>query len=323
MKLHECNCGALLKAIDAYIAKEDDNMADQLAAAGYAAPKSTVQSISALEDELVSILESDTKYIVGRINDYDDLKDFINEQWPDIQNSSTVVEKLTRTFDSTMQEVIPEYVSEYLQRTDADLSALSLTHQTTNWITTWFDQLAHIMKLDDNQIIQNILDKALRDGTSCSDVADQIADSGIRDPGFRARRVSVTEILRAHSVAQQESFDQSPAVTAKMWRHSGWRPGARQNHIDMDGQTVAKDDPFILYAEEGGVFNPMYPRDSILPPGESVNCGCISEPIVSEDVLGLSLEERKQLQQSAIDELDEDFDKQLDEQNKQLALQGE
>jgi hypothetical protein len=63
----------------------------------------------------------------------------------------------------------------------------------------------------------------------------------------------------------------------------------------------------------------MYPRDSILPPGESVNCHCIHRGIVSKDVLGLSLDERKRLQQEAIDADDGAWEKELDARNKAKA----
>mgnify|MGYP000747935359 FL=1 len=137
---------------------------------------------------------------------------------------------------------------------------------------------------------------------------------------YRARRVAVTEILGAHSVAQQEAFMQSPAVESKGWLHTGnYRNEPRQNHIDMDGQIVAKDQPFELIGADGIVYHPMYPRDVILPAGERINCHCIQQPIVSEDILGLPLEERKKLQQQAIDDMDDEWEAELDARNKAKA----
>ena len=63
----------------------------------------------------------------------------------------------------------------------------------------------------------------------------------------------------------------------------------------------------------------MTPRDVCLPPRESVNCHCLLQPVVSEEVLGLSLEERQALQAQAIAEDDGEWDKELDAQNKARA----
>ena len=220
------------------------------------------------------------------------------------------MEKISATFNSRFSDDIPEYTAEYLKRVESDavLDRIALTHETTAWISSWSDRLGEIMKLTDNTVIEKILSNGLKNGDSIADTAKKISDARIRDPGYRARRVAITETLRAHSVAQQESFMQSPAVEMKLWRHSGWREFARENHMAIDGQTVRKDEPFTLFGADGGVYNPMYPRDIVLPAGESINCGCISEPIVSEYVLGLSLEERNALRDEAIAALNEEYD---------------
>ena len=322
MKLRKpCNCQALIKAIDAYIQKADDDLEESLSDAGFALPKETAKTISEMEEELTKLLKENTKLIVAKLEDYEDIRDFLNTEWPELQSDPEFIKKLTRTFESYFTDNIPDYVTEYIKRTDPELTALGLTLETTTWISEWSNELADLMKLNDNKVIENILTESLNEGSSVVDTAKKIADSSLRDPGYRSRRVATTELLRAHSVAQQESFMQSPAVEGKMWRHSGWRQYARANHMAMDGQTVAKDEPFTLYGADGGVYYPMYPRDSGLPAGESINCGCISEPVVSEEVLGLSLEERQRLQEEAINELDEEFDRKLDEQNKARSFQ--
>ena len=319
-KLRKNSCKALMKAVSAYIEKVDTDLADALDEAGFLKSKATVKTITSLEDELEVILSARMKIIISRIDDYDSVADFLMSQWDDLQNAEEMVEDLKRTFENTYNSIIPEYASGYIERIDPQLTAMGLTHETTNWITTWSSQLADIMNLNNNSAIDEVLRQAVTDGLSVQDTMDKISGGGIRDPGYRARRVATTEVLRAHSVAQQESFMQSPSVTQKMWRHSGFRAYSRQNHIDMDGQTVGVNDLFTVYGADGGVYYAEYPRDSALPPGESINCGCIAQPIVDEAVLGLSLEERKRLQEEAIAELDADFDAKLDEQNQQLAL---
>ena len=227
------------------------------------------------------------------------MQDFIVQRWPELKDSKDLVEKLTTTVSMKLGEVIPEYVADYISRTDPALSYIGLTHKTTAWITSWSGKLAEMMKLTDNKTIERILNDALKNGRSVAETAKRIGDSGERDSGYRSRRTATTELLRAHSVAQQESFMQSPAVVSKMWRHSGWRQYSRQNHIDMDGQTVRKEDPFVLVGEEG-IFYPMYPRDENLPAGESINCGCVAEPIVDERYYEMSEEDRRRMQEAEI-----------------------
>ena len=312
MKLNKpCKCSALIKAIDAYIAKVDEDIENNLKDAGFASPKKTVRHMKELEDEVADHLKKDTKMILTTMKDYDDLYEFAEDGWPALRDNDELVEKLTRTFSDQFSKAIPEYTSEYIKRveSDATISRIGLTHQTTSWISSWSGKLAEYMKLSDNNTIEKILSDGLKNGKSVADTAKKISESGIRDAGYRARRTATTEMLRAHSVAQQDSFMQSPAVESKMWRHSGWRQYARENHMAIDGQVVKKDETFTLFGADGGLYTPMYPRDAGLPPGESINCGCIAEPIVSEYVLGLSLEERNALREEALSELNEEYDR--------------
>lgn len=79
----------------------------------------------------------------------------------------------------------------------------------------------------------------------------------------------------------------------------------RQNHVAMQGQRVRKEAAYVLQGQDGGTYYPLYPRDPSLPAGESINCHCISQPIVSEEILGLSIEERRLLQEEALAAMDD------------------
>jgi hypothetical protein len=105
-----------------------------------------------------------------------------------------------------------------------------------------------------------------------------------------------------------------------MWRHTGiFITAPRENHQDMDGQRVPKADPYELNGVKGGTYYPQFPGDPLLPPEERIECHCISQGIVSEDVLGLPLEERQRLQQEAIDELDEQWEAELEAKYKAMV----
>ena len=124
----------------------------------------------------------------------------------------------------------------------------------------------------------------------------------------------------SHRAAQQEAFMQSPAVAGKGWKHTGeYKNEPRQNHVDMDGQTVPVNEPFELIGADGSIYNPMYPGDTSLPPEERINCHCICQPVVNEEILGMTLEERQELQQQIVDEMDDEWEKELDAANRAKA----
>lgn len=315
-----CNCGRLIKAIDNYIKKADDDLSDALKAEGYAEPEKTVKYIGNIEDAVADALVNERDFVLKAASGAVDLETFAKAIWPGVKLTDELAEKLEQVFAEQLAEFMPEYVETYLKQTDKELILNEVSKKTTGWVKTWSKELGDIMKLNSHTEIESILTKGLDDGNSIAEFTQSILDSGIRDEYYKARRVAVTEVLRAHSVAQEEAIQQSPAVEFKEWRHTGsYRNTPRQNHIDMDGQVVPKKEPFTLTGANGGTYYPMYPRDSLLPPAESVNCHCIHRAVVNEDILGLSLEERKKLQQQAIDEMDDDWEKELNEKNKAKA----
>lgn len=314
------NCRPLIKAIDAYIQKADDDLADALGAEGYVKPKKTLKYAKAIEDGVAEALLDETDYILAEAEKAVDLEAFAEKIWPKVKLNDGVGSKLVAVFTESLDEFMPEFVGYYLKQTDKDLKLSQVSKRTTAWVEIWSKDLGDIMKLNSHKEIESILEKGLKDGSSVAEFTRAILDSGIRDEYYKARRVAVTEVLRAHSVAQQEAFMQSPAVGEKMWKHTGeYRNEPRQNHVDMDGQRVPVDEPFELVGIDGGTYECMYPRDITLPPEESINCHCICQPVVSEKILGLPLEERQRLQQEAIDDMDDEWEKELDAKNKAKA----
>lgn len=314
------DCKPLIKAIDAYIEKADDDLLDLLEDEGYQKPKKTVKYIQGLEEEIAELLLEETDYIVSQAEKAIDLEAFAKDIWPKIKLNDELKEKLILIFAEQLGTFMPEFTGYYIAQTDKDLKLEQVSNRTTEWVKAWSKDLGGLMELNSHKEIEQILEKGLRDGSSISTFTREILDSGIRDEYYKARRAALTEVLRAHSVAQQEAYMQSPAVEEKMWRHTGsYRNDPRKNHVDMDGQRVPVGEPFKLDGIKGGTYSPMYPRDSSLPPEESINCHCISQPIVSEEIIGLPLEERKRLQQEAIDSMDDEWEKELDAKNKAKA----
>lgn len=315
------NCKPLIKAIDAYIKKADEDLAGELEAEGYVNPEKTVEFIQDIEDGVAEALFEETDYILSEAEKAVDLETFAEDVWPGVKLNDAVKEKLIKVFVENFEKFVPEFIAYYIEQTDRDLKLEQISKRTTAWMEEWAEELGEIMKLNSHKEIERILKKGLRDGDGIAMFSRNILDSGIRDEYYKARRVAVTEVLTAHRAAQQEAFMQSPVVTGKMWRHTGsYRNEPRQNHVDMDtGKSVPVEEPFVLNGADGEIYYPMYPGDTNLPAGERINCHCIEQPVVDDDILGLSLEERQRLQQEAIDAMDDEWEKELNERNKAKA----
>lgn len=334
MRLTRDTCAALAAAIDAYIAKADSDIERELRAAGYIDIPYTMKAIKRLEDRLAEVLNHETRRIVKALKTTGSIEEFTggafgalqvqvrqasdDSKWAQCQSDSHLGDDVTDALRTEFERTVPRLVDDYLKTTDMGLAAETISRRTTNWINSWSRDLGNIMKLTSHREIEDILTRNLRDGKSVADAARELMDAGIRSNYSRARATALTEMLTAHSVSNQEAYMQSPAVEGKEWRHSGSRHNKpRANHVDMDGEIVGKNDKFTLDGADGWTYRPMYPRDVTLPAGERVNCHCITQPVVNEDVLGLSLDERKRLQQQAIDEDDESWLEDLDRQNRE------
>lgn len=308
-----CNCGKLLKAIDAYLAKADDDLADALESEGFAEPQATVSRIASVEDDVANALLAETSLVLTRAGQAIDLEQFAAEVWPGVKLDDTLAADLLQIFKAQFTTALNELVPAYLAQTDHELVCSRFSKRTTAWIESWSEELGGLMKLNSHTEIETILTKGLEDGAGIADFTRMLQDSGIRDEYYKARRAALTEVLRAHSVAQHESIMQSPAVEMKRWLHTGsYRNQPRENHAAFSGTVVPKDAPFMLPGRDGGTYPCMYPRDPALPASESIHCHCIEQPVVSADVLGLPLEERQRLQAEAIAEMDDAWEAELD-----------
>jgi len=303
-------CRPLIKAIDAYLQKADEDLAGTLGEEGYIEPEETVDTISTFEEQVATALTEETDYVLDEAEKAIDLQTFAAEIWPGVKLNDNLKAKLLAIFKEQFSIFVPKFVSYYLASLDKGLKIQRVSKRTLAWVDSWSRELAGIMQLNSHKEIETILKKGLEDGIGIAEFSRKIMDSGIRNERYKARKTAVTEVLTAHRASQQEAFMQSPSVVEKMWRHTGiYIHAPRQNHKDMDGRRVPKNAAFELLGADGHFYHPMFPGDPSLPPGERIECHCISQGIVSEEVLGLPLEERQRLQQEAIDELDDETDR--------------
>lgn len=314
------NCKALADAIDRYIAKADNSLEALIQSEGYYDSEVTMEYINAIEEGVAEALTAETQSFVIEAEKAVNLRAFAGKHWDKFKENDGLAVSLYRIFKKQLQSFMPHFVEGYIKLVDGELRLQSVSKRTIAWVESWSKELSNIMQLTSHNEIEGILKKGLENNYDIPRFIREIQQSGIREEYYRARRVAVTEVLRAHSVAHQEAIMQSPSVDTKTWRHSGPKKIVpRDNHVEIDGQTVPKGSPFTLWGADGIVYYPMYPRDTILPPGESVSCHCISQANASEEALGLSLEERKRLQQEAIEEMDAEWERELNERNKAKA----
>lgn len=315
----EC-CKRLAGAIERYITKAESGLSEELAKAGYADAVNSVKGAGMLEDDLAGILLEQTERIVEFLKKFATLeaaKEAL-ESFFDDDDARDAVRKICEEYYSG---IVPKLADIYIRETDGELAVSQIRKKTSSWITEWSAKLSNLMRLSSEQQIGRLIDASIEKGEGVDVLARRLMDHGIRNEQWQARRAALTEMLRAHSVAQQEAMTQDPSVTKKRWRHTGSyrNKNFRENHRNMDGQTVPVDKAYELQGTKGKIYHPMYPRDSILPPEESVNCHCLSQPIADDDILGMSLEEREKLQQQIIDEDDRKWVEELDARNKAKA----
>lgn len=311
-------CDALIKAIDDYIKKVNDKLKKKLKKQGYKNVDETIDLSTAIEDELSQTLKQQATDLADAMSESDSIEDFFETEWPKIKASDATDKILGALFFAKLSEFIPKLTEVYYKTVDSGVEISSLTERTTNWIKSWSSELGEMMKLDSVEELENILIEGVDNKKGISQVIQNIRDSGIREEYYQARRTAVTEVLRAHSVAQQEAYDLNPVIEEKEWKHCSSN-NPRQNHLDMHGQRVQKNKPYTLIGADGKTYHPMYPRDPILPAGESINCGCLSSGVANKDILGFSVEERKKMQAEARAEIDKNWKAELNSQNKTKA----
>lgn len=215
---------------------------------------------------------------------------------------------------------IPKLATVYIQESDGELVVDTLRQRTSEWFASWSEQLGNLMKVNTHKQITDLIQKTIANGDDIATLTRKIMSGGWRTEYYQAKRVAVTEVLRAHSIAKEEAIQQSPVVDMKEWRHTGaHKIKPRPNHVAMDGQMVPKDQSFEMQGKDGGTYYPMFPRDPNLPAGESINCHCIHRGIVNQETLGLSIDERKKMQRAFIDNDDGSWEKEQNEKEKAKA----
>ena len=304
------NVTPLLEAIEQYIAKADNDLEDQLNEEGYVEAGVAVSHMGAIEDGVTAAVENNVDEVLARLQSASGVDDFIENVWPEISNSDEMEKALYDLFYQQFDELLRRFTKQWIISADAELGEAvddRITRPAEAFIKGWSQQLADIMHLNTKDGIEKILLDAQEQNQTIDEVAQAIADSGIRECGYRSRRVAVTEVLRVEEYAHQEARIQNPSCHKKEWVHTG-AAHPRENHVAINGQQVFKREPFTLTGRNGGTYYPMCPRDTSLPAEESINCHCTTKDVVDQEILGMSLEDRVALREKYMNEVNAEYD---------------
>ena len=211
-----CNADSILSAIDRYIQKADDDLKDTLENNGFVDAAATVATVNALEEQIADALEEQTNTLSDVISSSTDSDwDTVNESVNNMLSEDDIAEIVAEAAEDMYTVNVPELATIYLQNTDPDLVVEEVSSQTISWISEWSAQLGKLMKINSHKQITDLIQDAIDRGISIAELSRTIQSEGFRNELWQARRVALTETLRAHSVAQEEAIQQNPAVEQK------------------------------------------------------------------------------------------------------------
>jgi uncharacterized protein with gpF-like domain len=292
----------LLKSLNAIIKAEEEDEEITDVVPEFPGLDKVPKYIEDYEKKVAKLLRNQRKYFLNGVKDYVQkditIEGLINYLSQNLFASDEFLADMENETKEFLTLTITELSTEIMDAIDKDVAFQVLSKKTTDWIDSWSKDLAELMELNTHQSLEDALKKVIEEGGSIADA--EIAIKNL--PKFdrkRARTTAITEILTASSRSQWESYSQSPAVTKKKWKHSGSKKNnPRKEHEDLDGTEVKVDDPFDVNGNEAD-----YPRDPSLPASERVNCHCAMGPVVDPDIIGLSKEEKEQLREEALKEM--------------------
>lgn len=292
---------SLLSKIQLIVKEEQEDLEAELE--GFPAVQKLVEYVEEFEATIARLLRRQRKHFVDGIRSWiakadPTLYTVLLYVYGELVAEDTFEQEMSEAANKFLNSAVPELTAAMMEAIDKDVAFQTLSGRAVRWIDEWSADLAKLMKLNSHKAVQDVLETAIAEGKSIDDVIAALKDLPQFDR-VRARRTAITEVLTANSVAQQEAYSQSPAVTGKMWRHSGsYRIKPRDAHVALDGTVVGTEDTFDVNG-----YRARFPRDPALPASERVNCHCVLSPAVDEQILGLSKEEKEAIRRQVLDQL--------------------
>lgn len=164
--------------------------------------------------------------------------------------------------------------------------------ELTSFLIQYGFYLAALMTKTTKDRLILLVTKALTDGLSTDDIILLIlSDAQIRYARYRATMIARTEVMRASNYASLKGAQKHPFLVDKVWiatRDARTRriPRDFYDHWNMDGQTVAYDQPFVSADKVGRPIVVDAPGDPTAPKGFTINCRCAVAFIPRRDANG-------------------------------------
>lgn len=303
-----CCDAEIIECINRIIEKDNDKLYDKLKKMGIAFAAMTVRQISLLEKRIATAMKKWHKSEKTSLLNSESLFSFLSSHTTESEADAELVQAVSQAVEETCGDVLQASADQYIRQTDAELSVTEISAPTAAAVSEASVQAGTSVLRHVTDEISNIIQEAINNGDSVDDAAKRIFDGRLRDEYYEARRVAQTEMMRTHAYAKYEALQQSPVVNAKRWRHTGAKGAAsRENHVNISGQTVPKDQPFTLAGRDGATYHPMLPHDTALPAAEAINCHCILEAVIDKDLKSLPPEQKAQMQRDNIRMLNENY----------------
>ena len=303
-----CCDAEIIECINRIIEKDNDKLYDKLKKMGIAFAAMTVRQISLLEKRIATAMKKWHKSEKTSLLNSESLFSFLSSHTTESEADAELVQAVSQAVEETCSDVLQASADQYIRQTDAELSVTEISAPTAAAVSEASVQAGTSVLRHVTDEISNIIQEAINNGDSVDDAAKRIFDGRLRDEYYEARRVAQTEMMRTHAYAKYEALQQSPVVNAKRWRHTGANGAAsRENHVNISGQTVPKDQPFTLTGRDGATYHPMLPHDTALPAAEAINCHCILEAVIDKDLKSLPPEQKAQMQRDNIRMLNENY----------------
>ena len=176
----------LVKAIENYLAKAEESLADILKKEGYIKSKKTLKYIESIEEEITKALLEQRDDILEKLEKSLDIKTFVGELWESIKENDVLKLQIAAIFQDKLQKFVPEFVNYYIQQTDRQLQLKQVSQKTLSWIDSWSKELGEIMQLNSHKEIEAILKKGLEQGSGIPRITREIMESGIRNEYYKA-----------------------------------------------------------------------------------------------------------------------------------------
>ena len=303
-----CCDAEIIECINRIIEKDNDKLYDKLKKMGIAFAAMTVRQISLLEKRIATAMKKWHKSEKTSLLNSESLFSFLSSHTTESEADAELVQAVSQAVEETCGDVLQASADQYIRQTDAELSVTEISAPTAAAVSEASVQAGTSVLRHVTDEISNIIQEAINNGDSVDDAAKRIFDDRLRDEYYEARRVAQTEMMRTHAYAKYEALQQSPVVNAKRWRHTGAKGAAsRENHVNISGQTVPKDQPFTLTGRDGATYHPMLPHDTALPAAEAINCHCILEAVIDKDLKSLPPEQKAQMQRDNIRALNQEY----------------